>query len=222
MLGTRCDDGREYVGIQRGQRDRTWLPVEQALSIEILDDGERPRGSPFRTRKHSVGSAFLSQAFTHVDSTRYVNESRLDCLVVGRLSLLRAEVTENTFAVGGRAGWVQGSLQELLRVRAFGVRGEGYRTQAIAQASGRTLDHLRRLEPAAVIYDGSTAFLRAGSIISTGDWIAVLDRTDRQLADAAHAINERYIHRVDLDARIARRLPNPPAGVELLVFGERR
>ncbi|HEV7842648.1 MAG TPA: hypothetical protein VGO69_03085, partial [Pyrinomonadaceae bacterium] len=159
----------------------------------------------------------------------FAMRSRLDCLVVGRLSSLRQEITETSFRsylstdsfLDSTDESLVGTLLDILRVRKFMSEGKAYRTDAVAANSQNVPAVARNSTPSVVIFDGSAGFVKWRGCWRSSHWIAILDATEPNFNEAARALNAEYVDRLDDEEPDVDVPPTSPAGIEVVFYRER-
>jgi len=162
---------------------------------------------------------FLQRALEIDDVREFATNSRLDCMVFGRVGVLGQEILQTQLSVrevdAGKPA--QGRFQDLLRVRRFAGEGNTFRSE-ITASGGRSGQPEK--EPHVAIFDGVSGFINWQHLYPTCHWIVILDRTAPNLEDAASILREEYRARerettMEVFASI-------PDGAELLCFEMRR
>jgi hypothetical protein len=132
----------------------------------------------------------------------FQRSSRLDCGVVGTELTIRTEVQGIRLGITAQdGGIVEGTIQEILRVRRFSTSSTVFRSDVFSTAGNRR-EGMWSAPPNVVIFDGVKSFLKHGGTWATTNKLILLDRTDRRLNDALAEVNREYLRRnVDDSAR---------------------
>lgn len=132
-----------------------------ALQVGVLPFG--PVNLPKRQSGRLVPSVapFVRNILGNGRALDFVRQSRLECVLTGRINTLRREIVETEFAVfSDSATYHAGSLQDLLQVRKFLNVGESHRSD-ICRVNGKAPAFDKDgIVPPFVIFDGATGFIR--------------------------------------------------------------
>src|SRR5262249_39785518 len=130
-----CDDhqGMKYARIMVNQRNAGGgaylIPEAGALRIEVLPVG--PINLPKKQGGRSIPPVadFVRHILGNKQAQGFARRPRLECLIVGRVNVLRREIMETELAISSdRAIYREGRLQDLLRVHKFLNGSESYRS----------------------------------------------------------------------------------------------
>lgn len=147
----------------------------------------------------------------------FTTQSRLECAVIGRLSILQQEIMEVPFACYlSKSEFKTGRLQDVLRVRNFLNEGQAYRSEVLPAYSDRPMQPANGV-PYVTIFDGAIGFIKLRDNWRNSHWIILLERTEPHFLEAVEIINSDYLNRVD-DEKI-QTIAVPPS-VELVVYQE--
>jgi len=189
------------------------IPTEQSHRIEVAVKPlaslpARPHPKTFR-----ANAPLLEFLLRNDDRDEFLRRVELQCAIVGKYAQLREEILETRFAAQCESLAV-GRLQDLLRIRRFLENdGGGYLSQVYSYG---TLDETPDDLPHVAIFDGSTSFLKGHGKWPNAHRVVILDRTDRQLPDAAAELNRAYASRAtDVDTFCP---TEPPEELEFLIF----
>ncbi len=213
--------GKDYLRIQIKNKGAGGLSplvdVEKAIQVEVVtaDDWDLPKtksGSPMKLQK-SFLDEFLGPA-----QAQLITSSRLECVIVGRLSTLKEEVKDISFGVPlGSGDFAMGTLQDLMRARAFLPFAQPFRSDVIS-ASVEDAPALEDRKAARVaIFDGALSFLKRRHHWMGSNWLVLLDRTEPQFEAGASAVNDEYVQS-RLENGLGEIECNLPEGVETVVF----
>lgn len=228
--GVRTDNGLKLFGVQLEDRSSggltRWIPAAQAMSIEVADTPvkklpKRQKGQIVVSKRELVQqNRFAGLALALGDVYDFVTYSRLECTIVGVASRLNEEITAITLSVksSSHGGFLDGTLQHLLRIREFLRPGQAYRSVVVS--TGTQSEKLTQAEaPAVVIFDGATGFLKRRNDWGNSHRLVVLDRTERHFEEAVAVLNQEYVQNRadDRKVQVSERVPR---GVELMSFRE--
>lgn len=159
---------------------------------------------------------FLRTLLPDIDPLAYLSLSSNDCLIIGQIQRLKKEIVESGFAAKKTEGFVEGCLQDILRVRRFGGKLENCRT-TIHKRSGREApDYPSDEDPKLVLFDGALPFLKWHNLHQASHHVVILDYHDYQFGDALEALRQESLMRgQDLDFSDIDQIP---PGVELAGF----
>lgn len=208
---------------------KRWFPPEASTRIRQLDKEvsvaklpKKQGGRRVLAEKEVVSKNRFAQHFLdNTDVYEFVISSRLECVIVGHIGLLRQEIKDTVFAsrppqTGELA---QGTLQDIIRVRKFSGVNDSYRTGVIYSNSKTLPDHPGNSDPAVAIFDGAASFANWRDSFRSSSWIVLIDRTERLAGEAADLLNSEYLqYRIEVESTLDVR--DVPAGVELTVFQE--
>jgi hypothetical protein len=219
-------DGSPRIGVQVHRRDAGgathFVSARDSLRIELLS--KQPRELPGRQAGRRIApiSAFARHFFNGRQADSIPLHSCLECVLVGRKSLLREEITDTRFAANsGDDRFEQGTLQDVLRLGEFMSEGKTFRSDVVS-ASGRSGVALADSgEPPIIVFDGSAGFLKFRDHWRNASWIVILDRTELGFEQAADLFNQEFLKaRPNVTDQFG--TLNIPAGVELLSYQEER
>jgi hypothetical protein len=220
-----CDDhqGMKYARIMVNQKSAGGgsylIPEAGALRIEVLPAG--PINLPKKQGGRSIPPVadFVRHILGDRQAQGIARQPRLECLIVGRVNVLRREIMETEFATSNdRTVYHEGRLQDLLQAHRFLNGSEHYRSD-ICRVNGRAPVFANNgAIPPFVIFDGATGFIRWRDQLRDSNWIVILDKTDARFREAAQVLNQAYLSRIDDNGLV--NLPSPPAGVEVMSFYE--
>jgi len=230
-------NGVSHKGVSEGPYqigDRIWLRVRlrggelgawklvqesDALNVEIVESEDENIPKRITGRLVPPISAFARNIITPDSVPTFVTVSRLDCIIVGRLAKLTAEIAESRFATRGERNgdFTEGRLQDVIRVRSLLDASEHFRSEILSSAGQGALK-MAQSAPT-VVFDGSASFLRSRGWFETANWIILLDRTESDFADAMMLCNQEYTKRRIDDLKLDE-MPPVPIGVDLISYYE--
>lgn len=221
-----CDDhlGLKVARIMVNQKSAGGgsylIPEAGALRVEVLPVGtvnlpKRQKGRPIPQATDLARYILVNE-----QALAFARQPLLECLIVGRVNILRREITETEFAVSSdRILYHEGRLQDILQVRRLLNGNAPYRTDIYRVNGKPPVFASEGVNPTFVIFDGATGLIRWRDHVRDSNWIVILDKTDARFREAAEVLNQAYLNRIDDNLLV--NLPSPPAGVEVMSFYER-
>lgn len=212
-----CERDRErYARVEVGGRMAILVPENRWIYIEPSNkDTERlPRSA--RGRLVQANAGLVATVLDEEAIADFLACSRLDCLIVGIENKLRDEIQETPFAALVRENSIlEGTLQDLVRVRAFTRDGDSYHSEVVSPRRVRSIGK-HDLVPL-VIFDGASSFLELSAAWPEASWIVILDRTEHRFADAVLELDRCFATR-RVDWSIPADIPKMPKGLECVVM----
>jgi hypothetical protein len=212
--------GQERVVIRTGKGETRYFSLEQfasritvsnrTFSLPVYPKSGYPIEPP---------SKFLQCCLGKELAQKHILESSFETLLVGKKSVIKYEVSD-TFLSCKRAdklAGVTGCLQEILRIRQFSGANKSYRTQCISSVNVTPEKAIGKQTPPIVIFDGAVAYIKLGHKWRSAIQIVLLDRTERQFADATELLNQNYTYRLANTPKLPIKIPN---GIEMMVYKE--
>lgn len=198
------------------------LDCEQSVAVEVDPCGHT------KLPDRQTGRCILPKRglLTHIvgenEAIAFSTRSRIDCLIVGRVGILRDEITKTPFATKSRSGGTEeGNLQNVLRARKFMGEGQAYRSNVIAMNTHRVVNPPVGELPYVTIFDGANGFLTWRDCWRDSHWIVILDQTEPAFREAADALNREYVQK-RRRRPVEPGLPYVPPRVETLLYREVR
>lgn len=167
---------------------------------------------------------FFAGFLPNTDLETFEGDARIECVMFGPGAQLRQEIKELRLGIrGGTAPFPSGTLNDLLRVRTFGLPTAPAWTELHPTAGPRRLPDRMKLHPRVVVFDGARGFLRWRNYFEDSAWIVVLDRNEPQFMEGASELNTEYAQNSipDEPACIVSELPPGvaiPPGVEVTSY----
>jgi len=176
---------------------------------------------PDRQNGHrfSTHSKLLEACLGQDGVPTYLSVSRLDCLVIGNISLLKTEITQTQFACMRSSEGCRnsGTLQDILGVRSFlSTTDQTFHSEVISSIAQSNNSLPKNMRPCATVFDGGYSFIRWNADYTDSHWIVILDRTEPHFREAVELINQHFLNR--LESRELCSPPPAPAGVELIAY----
>lgn len=214
-------EGEPRIRVQIANKDggnlTELLNKKMSLAVSVVNDDET------RLPKKQLGymivarKAFIENLLPGVDINTFALSSSLDCVITGPAALIQREATDTRIAVKQPTGnFVEGTFQDLLRVQRFLFEGKAYRSEVYSVNSSRQPIN-KCNNPAVAIFDGALSFLKCRHIWTGSNWIALFDRTDPNLCEAAEVINHDYYKKIK-SKNPALDLPHVPTGIETIIY----
>lgn len=194
------------------------LPPEKAGNLVVANIAEVSLPANQKGKPLPVNHDFI-KAFLNVnDTTHFVMQSELDCLIIGQTATLREELTINKFCLSKRGKRIEGRLQDILIAKKFSPNAIGHHCDIVSVI--RTSESAQQgSKYPLIIFDGPTAFLNGSSLFKSDIQVIVLDRTARDYPEAVRQLNQRFFQseRRAFEIQVKE---NIPPGVYLMTFEE--
>lgn len=197
------------------------IPPNLALRIEF--PSKEMNALPGRSYRQSDTNIppFLSYLFNETVAKEIILHSRLACIIIGSIGRIEQEIHYAQFAVQDSKGeFLDGSLQDIIRVRKFSENAETYRSDIFYTHSKEHPSWQQEI-PEVVIFDGAKSFLKWGASYHYSHCIVLLAQTDPEFDAAVQAFNEGFIKN-HLDDVVFKRPLKIPKGVPISVYQETR
>lgn len=144
--------------------------------------------------------------------------SRLDCVLLGRVSQIEREVLGVNFALKQASGeFEQGTLQDILRARRFVTGDALFHSEVLRVDGSKPAKSPGGLAPHVTVFDGARGFLRWRHLWRDTNWIVLLDRTAPHFDEAASALNTDFIQNRVNNSDVLDHIPVPP-GIEVMAY----
>lgn len=194
-----------------------YIAKKNALNIQVNPNQNQRLPSNQRGRKMTKNDSRLTNAFFGLHSQIFLRQSRTRICFVGGKEFER-EVTKNMFAVCSDNQMIQGSLNDLLRVKQFQHKFDPYQSQFVSSAArSKNIATLNLSPDSIVVYSGSNGYLNWKESLLRTNSIIILDRSDAQFEIAFEEINNSYIQSSRIPTT-AIELGKVPAGIEILYW----
>jgi hypothetical protein len=164
-------------------------------------------------------SGFLECCIGKDAADGYHLNSGFEVLIVGKKTAIKSEACEQLFICGNTRDkeGAMGSLQEVVRVRQFSGVNSSYRAQCISSTARNIDKKTGNREPSVVIFDGAIAYIKHWHKWEASHHVALLDRTERQFADAIELMNQNYTYRLLDEFAFTIRIPS---SIEMMIYQE--
>ena len=211
-------NGKQYILIRTTKEEERGFALDRYASrITVSDrDVSLPRHDQSGYLIESPGE-FLQCCLGESLAKKHILDSSFETLLIGRKTVIKKEVSEIPFArrISTKSTVISGCLQEIVRVRQFSGAGKAYRTQCVSSSDTRPEKEIGEYSPPIVVFDGAIAYIKLGHKWQSAHQIALLDRTERQFADATELLNQNYAYRLEGRFRFPIKIPN---GIEMMIY----
>jgi hypothetical protein len=162
----------------------------------------------------------FAQMFVDEDALPLDKQTTLETIILGQRSVLYKEIAGTTFAIRNAENeFIEGTLQDILRVREYLNDTEHFLSQVIPVNSSLAIQAAKDLLPDLVIFDGVRGFLRWRDYYRKSNWMILLDRAESNFRDAAAILNQEY-SKYGRNTYSIENLPTPITGMEMLYYNE--
>lgn len=211
-------NGEKRLRVQAIKKAVDLIPPEKALLINVAKS--KLKFLPEKQKGKDIGykEGLLGMLMSRDDFYQYSSNSRLDCVIIGRLKVLRQEISKTEFGLRISKQVSEGNLQDILRVRKFLGNNEAFRSTICPVNKKKPFMTAEEETPSIVIFDGSPAFIRWRHSWRKSDWVALLDRTDLGFREATNILNQGYMNRI-CQQEINNSPPCPP-GIKMVAYQE--
>lgn len=196
------------------------IPKHRCMLVEVQPEGQSGK------RVYHVGrlrnpKPFVGCFFSLVEHYRILCSTTKSVVIIGEKNRLRNELVQTPFAVLNGTAYVDGVLQDLIRIAKFSAGGVGCRADVFARSRGHANQNGGSLtDDSLVVLDGAVSYLRWAHEYSPAHTVAILSRTESEYGAAVDSANARYLMRGD-DCSLPG-LVSPPTGIELMLHLETR
>ncbi len=189
----RCED--DTVVVKPSVGATFFIHKRFAHDIDILGPLSSSLPEHATSKSPPEYGAFLPTLLGRELLSSFQGSSRINCGIVGTEVTLRAEIQNTRLGLAARDGEiVEGTMQEILRVRRFSSHSTVFFSDVFSTAGNRRKEMWSE-PPQVAIFDGAKSFLRHGATWPATNRIILLDRTDRRLTDALAEVNREYLQR---------------------------
>jgi hypothetical protein len=209
-------NGEKRLRVQTIKKAVDLIPPEKALLINVAKS--KLKSLPEKQKGKDIGykKGLLGTLMPRDDFYQYSSNSRLECVIVGRLKVLRQEITKTEFGFNMSKGFSGGNLQDILRIRRFLGNNEAFRSVICPVNKKKAIIPAEDKIPSIAIFDGSSAFIKWRDSWRKSDWVALLDRTDLGFSEATNILNQGYMNRI-CQQEINNSPPCPP-GIKMVAY----
>ena len=194
---------------------------KDCLSLQLAHGGALPlpkaqKGRPVLARRSFVSAFVAGKSLPH-----FAARTRLECVVVGPVGLLREELTRTEVSTTPRGKPdSKGVLQDIARARQFLAPNDCYRSEVLRTRGTQRPRPAGASAPHVAVFDGTAAFLKWRSVFPASHWLVLLDRSDPSFTDGAAALNAQYAQRIG-DSPFISEIQGVPSGIEVVAYEER-
>lgn len=188
--------GEQYLRIQLQDQEAGgeahYVPARDSLRITPAHGIATPlplqaRGMASVTRRNFVRSLIKADRIRG-----FGRETRLECVLVGRQSILREEIigtplVAQTDATSSTAG----KFNDLLRVRQLLFPGRSYKTELLS-SSAKRVGVQEDLVPHVALFDGAPAFIKWHHLWPESHVLVLLDKTEPRYTEAVTILNQDF------------------------------
>jgi hypothetical protein len=223
LVGVEQDSGVRGLRLKIAKQNETVIVVflQKSGGIE-LSEWEGQLSERISARRIARRPGFLDAVLGPDQFRQFVTKSRLDTVLIGNARLINDEISNYRIAAEASSDSLyEGTFRDLLRIRRLDPN-RAFRSDLLSDTSGSLPAGANPLETA-IIFDGSTGFMRMRSKTSAFSQIVILDRTSSRFVDGVSAVNEEYSRESRNDcAAIYREHMNIAWGIEVMAFREQR
>lgn len=193
---------------------------EDLYKVRLAAGGAERIDTQGKFARPIVIKEFLDGCIGGANALDFSTTTQLDCVIIGRISTLREEITKIPFAYrSAPSSLKEGVLQDVLRVRKFFTsEDQAYRLEILPVDGHEPPKTADGLVPHVTIFDGATGFIKWRDYYRNSHWIILLDRTEPRFQEAVYILNQEYIPPVDGEK--IQGMPSIPLGVELVAYQE--
>jgi hypothetical protein len=196
------------------------LNPKRALSVQVVNDKDyklpkNPKG------RENLASSFLRAGFQEYNYNRLLTLSQSQFYYVGRKKWVKNEAIDTEIAVfdSKKNEFIQGNLNELLRIKEFVGEQDSFQSHLLPSSSTSHKFDLTHTTPSTfTIFDGAVSYLRWREEFKNTHSILILDRTETQFENALIELNGEFV----LSQKIVKDFPKEkrliPKGVELMFW----
>jgi len=211
-------NGEKRLRVQAIKKAVDLIPPEKALLINVAKS--KLKFLPEKQKGKDIGykKGLLGMLMPRDDFYQYSSNTTLECVIVGRLKLLRQEITKTEFGFRMSKKVSEGNLQDILRIRRFLGNNEAFRSVIYPVNKKKAIIAAEDKLPSIAIFDGSSAFIKWRDNWRKSDRVALLDRTDLGFREATDILNQGYMNRI-CQQEINNSPPCPP-GIKIVAYQE--
>ncbi len=219
-MGTSSIGKQRYFCIRYEKGLERAIPIESAGKIEILNNEKISIPKIQTGRDLTAPSSLLEKLIDKASLNRLIMESKLECLILGQINLIQQELCN--LAIGFNIYGDQvadGRLEDLVRAKGpqFQPSVATYRSYVWSSSSRYSPQTMSKISNYVTLFDNPLGFIKWRSFFRKSNWIVILDRTDRNFELAIKDINDEFVqYRLSQQTRTI--LPNPPSGVDLMLY----
>lgn len=197
-----------------------FVAANEAFRVLVPDTAATNKGNELPSRIAIQKRRFLRHAFGRDALVNITRESRLDCVLVGRKSVLSEEAAGFVVTTRSRTdpnSFFAANLKHVLRVRRLLGPGQPYRSEIVSTSIQRVPSTQQLGVSHTVIFDGTSGFVKWRHLWPDSHWIVIMDLTEPRLTEAAEIVNALYRDKA-IGNRMPLSLPPLEGRVELIAF----
>lgn len=226
IVGCETIQGQRLIKVQIQHKESgggtIGVKLQNVHDITLLAEsfGDLPKR---RSGKQVAAPAVLITSLLNVQQAhQFVLNTQLECVLIGRLNVLRHEITTQVLANQLKYGtFGEGILNDCLRVRSTSNPTQPYRSVLRSAQSRKSPRFTPGKVPSVAIFDGANGFLKWRENFQNSHWVVVLDRTDSATQDASTTLNNEYILKRLEQSPVFSLGPLPP-GIEIMAYNVQR
>ncbi len=194
------------------------IPLKDARKrIRIVGSTKNDSHEKIIGRRIIPNKEFLDLILEGEHANEFVLSSRLECIIIGCINTLRQEIKGLRISFGAKH--IEGTIQDVLRVKKFLSEGSAYRSNIIPtdrdQSSYSSVPDM----PYMTIFDGAVSFLKWRDYWRKSNWIVLLDKTESRFQEAVDLLNQEYIEK-RIGEGLNENMFSLPEGIEIIAFNE--
>lgn len=217
------EEAKEYPMILLRTNEGLLYKIPSTLALQLNIQATVSKSLPRKSNRKTKTALppFLSLFLGQERAMAVMLQSHLDCVIIGPIARLTAEITETRFAVRDTTrGFVPGTLQDVIHARRLAKETESYRSE-LYYTHARELEEKRQEIPVFVIFDGAVSFLKWRDFWRCSNWVVLLDQTETDFDTAVHTFNEECVKNEVKKANLGISL-SPPSRMPVAVYQEDR
>lgn len=197
------------------------IPPKLALRIEFPSKELNSLFGRSHRQSSTAISPFLSYFFNEAAAKEIMTRSCLDCIIIGSIGGIDQEINYTRFGVKNSHGeFLEGTLQDILRIRKFSAHAETYRSDILYTHSKE--QQRNELEiPEVIVFDGAKSYLKWSTYWNYPHCIVLLAQSEPEFDEAVQVFNENFIKH-HLDDVIFKTPLKISKGVPISVYQEKR
>lgn len=192
--GTAIIGGRAFLKVaipdKQGSAEIHTFPEAEAWRIEVPTVA-KPTPSSSRSQSLVRRRNFLARALGRSGFARLCRTFGLECIVIGKQSILRAEARGVRVGLPVKKSQIASArISDLLRIRQLVGEGQPFACDLVPSNTGRLpmATNSAPQSPRVVVFDGATGFLKWRHQWPSAHWVVLLDLTDARSAEAAATV----------------------------------
>lgn len=215
--------GKQYFKIKYQKGGEIGISYQDSYKIEVSDKLHVSLPNIQSGRHMDPPSPLLKHFFDAELLNRFLAESRLECVILGHQKSFHQELCNFPIGYLGQNGiTASGTIADLVRVKGsyFQASNSSYRSYILSSNSKYNSQSTSKLDNYVTIFDNPQGFIKWSSYFKSSNWFVLLDKTDRNFDLGIKEINTEYIQN-RIEKQIKLNLPDPPPGIELMLFETR-